>query len=53
MTVFVVMAAVGAALVAVGVGLWAYPAGIALGGVELVGAAYMGTYFRAKSTRAV
>lgn len=44
MTLFMILAAVGAALVAVGVGLWSPPGGLVAAGLELVGVAYVGAY---------
>jgi hypothetical protein len=48
MTWFVVLAVVGALMVAAGVG-WLLPAaGLIMLGVETIGAAYLGLYFQAK-----
>ncbi len=44
MTLYVVLAIVGAVLVAVGVGMWAPAAGVAVAGVEAVTAGYVGAY---------
>jgi hypothetical protein len=42
------VALVGCAMVAVGVGLWSFPAGLVVGGVELVAAVYVATYYAAR-----
>lgn len=44
--VYLLLAVFGAALVAGGVGLWSFPAGLVAAGVELVAAAYVGAYFK-------
>lgn len=48
---FVILAALGAVLFSVGVGLWWSPAGLMVGGLQMVGAAYLGAYVRAKTPR--
>ena len=45
MTLYLVVAVLGAVLIAGGVGLWSPPAGLVAAGVELVAAAYIGAYF--------
>lgn len=44
MTPYIVLAIVGAALIAVGAGLWAPAAGIGVAGAESLAAAYVGAY---------
>lgn len=48
MMVWIVIAVAGAALLAVGVGMWAAPAGVAVAGAESIGAAYLGAYARVR-----
>ena len=45
MTLYIVVAVLGAALIAGGVGLWSTPAGLVAAGAQLVAAAYIGAYF--------
>lgn len=47
-TVIVMLALLGAALIAVGVGLIFLPAGVIVGGIELVAAAYVIRYLEAQ-----
>jgi hypothetical protein len=47
----VLLALAGAVLVAAGVGLWSLPAGLVVGGVELVAAAWLVAYFEARRPR--
>lgn len=46
MTLYLILAAVGAVLIAAGVGLWSSPAGLVTAGAELLAAAYVGAYFK-------
>lgn len=48
MRLLVLAALLGATLVAVGVGLWALPAGLIVAGAELLAGAYVGAYLRVK-----
>lgn len=48
LVVAVVLAVVGVALVAVGVGLWSLPAGLVVGGLEAMVAAWLVAYVEAR-----
>jgi len=45
------LAVAGAALIAVGVGLWSLPAGLVVGGVELLAAAFVGSMVEVRRVR--
>jgi hypothetical protein len=51
LAVAVVLALVGAVLVAAGFGLWAVPAGLVVAGVEAVAAGWLVAYFEAGRPR--
>lgn len=44
MTVYVILAVLGAALVAAGAALWSLPFGLAVSGAEALAGAYVGAY---------
>lgn len=46
MILFLLIAIMGAALIAAGVGLWSPPAGLVVAGAELLGGAYVGAYLQ-------
>lgn len=46
MTVYVALALIGAALIAIGVAMWAVPAGLVVGGGEILAGAYAGAYIQ-------
>lgn len=50
---FIALAVVGAVLIAVGFAMWSPPVGMAVAGVETVGAAYVGAYLEARKREQV
>lgn len=50
---FVALAVIGAVLIATGFAMWSPPVGMAVAGIETVGAAYVGAYLEARKPEQV